>query len=424
MLTFSKVGKKGNLGNQLFQIASTIGLAVKHGHDFAFLPWQYQSYFKYPLPLISELPQDSIPVQEKDFHVHDWEFPDHNQTYDLLGWLQSEKYFDSAKTRHYFEFTDAIKQKITDRYERAFQKPTILISIRRGDFVNHPDYLQLPIKFYLNALALFFPDWTKRNLVVLSDDIDYCKFHFSFLENVFFGDGLGALEQLCLGSLCDDFIISNSTFSWWTAWLGGKPHSKVICPHQNFDGQKRLECNDRDYYPERWIQYRADDDKIYLPKVRFEFRFKKNQDILKTYLAHYFNTSGSETSKAFVFHDDYFLPPLMVYYGSVLKSDSPEQPLNFDLAVFKVSRRLNYEEFSHQQDFGLFSTIFRFCASPSVRRAVASIDGKDDRKPLHITGVAGQFTATAFRFSLKRNLKQLEIALKTSLKKTVFFRKK
>lgn len=37
MITFSKLEKKGHLGNQLFQIASTIGVAVDNQHDFVFL---------------------------------------------------------------------------------------------------------------------------------------------------------------------------------------------------------------------------------------------------------------------------------------------------------------------------------------------------------------------------------------------------
>jgi hypothetical protein len=40
-----------------------------------------------------------------------------------------------------------------------------------------------------------------------------------------------AYEYFKLLSLCDDKIISNSTFSWWAAWLNETPETRVICPY-------------------------------------------------------------------------------------------------------------------------------------------------------------------------------------------------
>ena len=31
-------------------------------------------------------------------------------------------------------------------------------------------------------------------------------------------------------SKCDDYIIANSTFSWWGSWLGTSPTKKIIAP--------------------------------------------------------------------------------------------------------------------------------------------------------------------------------------------------
>lgn len=260
MITFSKLGKKGNLGNQLFQIASTIGIADKYGHEYFFPNWEDSKYFENPLRVSN--PDESFQlINEKSFHYYDWDLGLEN--YDLSGWLQSEKYFNVDKTKKAFQFAEFSKD-LYSKYNFLFEKKTILISVRRGDFVNHPFYFQLSYSFYFKALIENFPDWKDRNLIFTSDDLEYCKYHFSFLENSFFLDDLTAIEQLALGSRCDDFIISNSTFSWWIAWLGEKKESKIIRPIKNFRGEFAKQNNDCDYFPERWISF--NDNKFKLGK--------------------------------------------------------------------------------------------------------------------------------------------------------------
>ena len=71
--------------------------------------------------------------------------------------------------------------------------------------------------------------------------------------NTFFLENLTPIEQLCIGSKFDNYIISNSTFSWWMAWLGEKKHSKIIRPVRVFDSEYSSINDDGDYFPERWI---------------------------------------------------------------------------------------------------------------------------------------------------------------------------
>ncbi|MBC7439415.1 MAG: alpha-1,2-fucosyltransferase [Flavobacterium sp.] len=266
MVIFSQLEKKGNLGNQLFQIASTIGIAEKNLVSFAFPNWKYANYFENKLPVISNY--KFIVLTEKHFHFHDWEI-NANENFDLNGWMQTEKYFNKSITNHYFKFNESFADNLKVNHKTLFEKKTILISIRRGDFVGNIDYFQLPILYYILALNNEFPNWRNCNLLFTSDDIGYCKIHFSFLINAFFAENLTAIEQLCLGSLCDDFIISNSTFSWWIAYLGEKSQSKIVHPLHYFDNQKALECSDKDYFPLRWSTFSHLNKKIELKEVTF-----------------------------------------------------------------------------------------------------------------------------------------------------------
>ncbi|MBO9585985.1 MAG: alpha-1,2-fucosyltransferase [Flavobacterium sp.] len=434
MITFSKIGKKGNLGNQLFQIASTIGLATRNNHEFSFLEWKHQNAFKNGLPLLSLDQSLFNQIEEKEYHYHQWTFGTNH--YDIIGWLQTEKYFDIELTKHYFEFSDSLKEKIKKRYSEAFKKRTILISIRRGDFVNHKDYFQLPINYYLNSLAIFFPEWDSCNLIVLSDDINYCKYHFSFLENAFFGNDLNETEQLCLGAMCDDFIISNSTFSWWTAWLGEKSDSKIIRPFKNFDGEKSKELNDKDYYPERWTKYNHLDEKLKFSDLAFSINMDRNNDEIKTYLSNYFeaefvsNENNLEPSKNIYFiNKDYFLPPLLVYFSFLkLKKTKIDLVINNAVEVFGVSKVLNYKEFVEQKDFGFFSKIFSFSKREKkkknfkqeiyLKKSVALNSNKSAENEFLLCFSAGRFlTIGGYKFSFKRFLKTKERQLKRSVKK-------
>ncbi len=261
MVIYSRLGKKGNFGNHLFQIASTIGIAIKNGHDFAFPKWKHAYCFNFKFPIYDPKIEYQV-LKEQGYYYSDLEIKE--GYYDLNGWFQSEKYFDIEVVKKCFEFQSKIIVEIKKKYSNALSKKNILISVRRGDFVNHPYYFQLDYRYYFLGIIKNFPDWKERNLVFTSDDITYCKNHFKFLSNAIFVEKSNVIEQLALGSLCDDFVISNSTFSWWLAWLGEKEETRIIRPVQNFRGEFSVENDDKDFFPERWDVFNSDNEKIEL----------------------------------------------------------------------------------------------------------------------------------------------------------------
>lgn len=305
MITFSRLGNMGRLGNQLFQIAFCWGLRVKHGCDLQLPQWEYAKYFRnyaQMIPQYTEAPAIHYTLREGPFHyTHEWfdnygrRFKD--ETIDLVAWGQSRKYWEHCvdDIKRLFEFSDEMKIKSVPTIpESSFIRKRLAISIRRGDFCNNPNYDLLPATYYIQALLEHFPDFRKNyTLMFFSDDIEYCKLHFSCLPNAYFAEGVDAIHQLFLMSRCNDAIISNSTFSWWGAMLMqfNNKDAKVIRPGYIFAGPLLETHDDRDYWPEEWVRHDHKNNKINLKDVTFTIPVsydsrdrKENLDMCLKYL--------------------------------------------------------------------------------------------------------------------------------------------
>jgi hypothetical protein len=105
------------------------------------------------------------------------------------------------------------------------------LHVRRGDYmgVSHIHYVQT-IDYYSRALGLI----DAKSIIVISDDIDWVRQQELFKGGRFIiVDGLNELETLALMSLCKSAVCSNSTFSWWGAFLGAHGcRGKVMVPER------------------------------------------------------------------------------------------------------------------------------------------------------------------------------------------------
>jgi len=259
MITCSTFLTNGRTGNILFRFASLIGIAEKYNKKLLLPYWPHAKYFDSHFPEMpeNESSESFVEIKESTFHyVPEWPPIKEYERTDIHGYLQSEKYWDHYEglVRDQFKFKPEFIAECINKLSRiAFSKPTIAISIRRGDYVDNPNYELMPITYYILALFEHFPDWQERNLVIFSDDIPYCRVHFDCLPNVFFSENNSDIEDLCLMSQCDEFIISNSTFSWWGAYLSNS--KKVVRPNYLFNGFLKSRNDFKDFYPERWITF-------------------------------------------------------------------------------------------------------------------------------------------------------------------------
>lgn len=285
MITFSTFGKPGSgrLGNQLFQWASLYGMSLRYNEPFSTAKWQYASFFKTPPDNRRIRGGAVIDVKEPHYHhtpeVFDEAMKEPHDEVDIWGWLQTEKYWgaDQEAIQKLMQFTDTHIDHVKKKYADIFNAgaPIIAISIRRGDYVDNANYYQLPIDYYLHALYDNFEGFeTMANIMVFSDDFEYCKLHLQGL-NAYFAEGT-AMEQLAAMSLCQHFIVANSTFSWWGAYLGERLNSLVVRPAYHFAGEMEKQYDAKDYYPERWVTCDHVGKRFDLSDVTFTIPFKQD----------------------------------------------------------------------------------------------------------------------------------------------------
>ena len=89
----------------------------------------------------------------------------------------------------------------------------LCLHIRRGDYLINSDHHNLSLKYYEKALEQFDDD---RQVIIFSDDPEWCMEQELFSDDRFIvSEGNGPYHDLFMMTQCSDFIISNSTFSWW-----------------------------------------------------------------------------------------------------------------------------------------------------------------------------------------------------------------
>jgi hypothetical protein len=261
MLTFINLGNMGRLGNQMFQIASTIGVAKKNNLEFSFPEWvcshsgyRYEKFFKKSLP--KKYFKNTIKIiNECQFNYNEIIVDDKNLDYSLNGYYQTEKYFKEYTDviKEYFELKNEYDDEINKKYGDIL-KNSCSIHIRRGDYLNQKDYHPVQsIYYYHEAIEKIYGNDTKSvNFLIFSDDIDWCKKNI-FLPKIHFIENNINIIDMFLMSKCDNNIIANSSFSWWGAWLNKNVNKKVVGPTKWF-GPQLSKHNTEDIIPNDWIK--------------------------------------------------------------------------------------------------------------------------------------------------------------------------
>jgi len=245
----------GGLGNQMFQISAALSAGQKFGYVAMFNPNIYNTHElpsngNYACTIFKQITFDNTFTFEHKYNESGYQYqeivvPPNTQ---LNGYFQSEKYFDKKLIRKTFTCPEHITTYLTKKYKEQLNKKSVSIHVRRGDYLKFQQHHPIcTMDYYTKAM-----DRIKgEHYLIFSDDKEWCK------EN-FIGEKYTIVEEkdyieLFLMTKCFGNIISNSTFSWWGAWLNTCPDRQVIAPSKWF-GENFKDLNTEDLIPEEWIK--------------------------------------------------------------------------------------------------------------------------------------------------------------------------
>lgn len=283
------VNLKGGLGNQMFQYALGRKLALKNNTSLKldvagleranalgdiYRPFSLGGFavqkelatpqevttLKYPYGSISKARRwFNFRVLRRTYITFDPAVLNYQDNVYVDGYFQSPRYFEDIRETLLADFTlDTPLSPAGATFLAQIKSTTsVAIHVRRGDYTKNPRVLAefgvCSTNYYEAAIAHIKATCPNPTFFVFSDDMTWVKENLSFgTDTVVYvsHESLTDYQEHSLMSSCEHTIISNSTFSWWAAWLNQNPAKIVVAPTPWFVSAPV----DADFIPPTWTQ--------------------------------------------------------------------------------------------------------------------------------------------------------------------------
>lgn len=276
----------GGLGNQLFQIFTTISYALQNKNPFMFLNVSilgggtttirntyWKSLFKRLKPFLVDTFHQPVSVfREKEFRYNEIIVSSsENKNINMLyGYFQSYYYFQDTYTAICRLIgIPQLKTEIMNKINipKIHFLNYISMHFRIGDYKKIQEYHPIMKKdyYYKSLLSIIqnqnqnqTNDWKvlyfceEVDIDDVLEIIDYLKRQFPQIEFIRADPLLEDWEQMLFMSCCHHNIIANSSFSWWGAYFNDH-EDKMVCYPSVWFGPS-ANHNVCDLCPSHWIK--------------------------------------------------------------------------------------------------------------------------------------------------------------------------
>ncbi|MEB2782621.1 alpha-1,2-fucosyltransferase [Algoriphagus sp. C2-6-M1] len=183
----------------------------------------------------------------------------------IIGTWQSEGYLINHEKliKEVFNFNKPKDYKNSTLSKKIFDSNSVAVHVRRGDYTSmewkSSHMVITDPKYYIDSIAKLRSKLVNPVFYFFSDDISWIKNNFKGDDFVFVSHNKNGNSyiDMYLMSLCKHFIIANSTFSWWAAWLSTNPDKLVIMPEPWL---KNIQTPG--IYPESWLPVSVDLEQV------------------------------------------------------------------------------------------------------------------------------------------------------------------
>lgn len=300
----------GGLGNQLFQLAAGLSLSNKsnrslvidesfgnfrkndfghadiHGygfnHHYSFYNKTKQSnFFSRTIGLLVRLSLDTsqnrlhriaknsliyfqslLLSKQFDNKVKIWSannlgyeeiFLENNSQY-LLGYFQTHKFASRAPVKAILKKLSSSDPTVSLHKKICLREKPLIVHVRLGDYSEELNFGLLSKEYYYSAITLMISKFNFENIHVYSDEIEkarsfipkkyykFCKWMDNYNE-----PAVVTLEKMRCGY---GYIVGNSSFSWWAAFLSHTDNPPTIAPQPWFSGMSEP----NELIPSSWIR--------------------------------------------------------------------------------------------------------------------------------------------------------------------------
>lgn len=172
----------------------------------------------------------------------------------LKGYFQSWKYFELLEEKPILDETciPSPTSWFKEMSQEMVTQNPIAVHVRRGDYTfdKNSSIGLLSIKYYEEAFSALD---TSKPIWVFSDSPDLVENEFKYLDfKLTFvkpPEESDPVESLLLMSSASEIVISNSTFSWWAAFLS-RTNTRVIAPSKWY----KFQSDPVDLIPSNWAR--------------------------------------------------------------------------------------------------------------------------------------------------------------------------